>query len=70
METPLFGVISNREQNNGSPEPERTSRSQRCRKMWNNQRDLLLEEMDDKARKLLIEAAAPMGREWISIPTI
>ena len=64
---PLLGVTARSEQPNATPEPETLSQAARCSHMWKDQRDNLLKNMDDKARKLLVEAASPIGRKWISI---
>jgi len=65
--TPLLGVSARSEQPNTTPEPETLSQAARCSHMWKDQQDNLLKNMDDKARKLLVEAASPIGRKWISI---
>lgn len=64
---PLLGGSRPREQQSASPDPENLSQAKRCGQMWKGQRDNLLKTMDDKARKLLVEAASPIGRKWISI---
>jgi len=64
---PLLGESGRGERQDGSPEPEKLSQASRCSQMWKEQRDNLLKDMDDKARKLLTEAASPIGRKWISI---
>jgi hypothetical protein len=64
---PLVGPAGSRERRAGSPEQERRSQADRCREMWVGQRDRILEKMEDKERKLLLEAASTMGRKWLSV---
>ena len=64
---PLVGQMGSRERREGSPEEERRSQADRCREMWIEQRDRILEKMEDKERKLLMEAASTMGRKWLSV---
>jgi hypothetical protein len=64
---PLVGQIGSRERRDGSPEEERRSQADRCREMWVEQRDRILEKMEDRERKLLMEAASTMGRKWLSV---
>ena len=64
---PLVGPVRAREQRDGSPEDERKSQATRCTEMWTEQRDRILEQMTDRERKLLTEAASTMGRKWLSV---
>lgn len=65
--TALLGQAGEREHREGSPEEPRKSQQERCKDMWEGQRDKTLEKMGDKERKLLVEAASPIGRKWLSI---
>jgi hypothetical protein len=64
---PLLGLTLPVPSQDSTDQLETPSQADRCKAMWKDQRDALLKDMDDKARKLLMEAASPIGRKWISI---
>jgi hypothetical protein len=64
---PILGALGAREHRESSPAEPCQSQQERCKNMWEGQRDGMLEAMGDKERKLLVEAASPIGRKWLSI---
>jgi hypothetical protein len=64
---PLLGLALPAPSQDSTDQLKTPSQADRCKAMWKDQRDALLKDMDDKARKLLMEAASPIGRKWISI---
>ncbi len=50
----------------GSPTPAVKSQHERCQDMWETTQTNLIDTLDDTERKLLSEAASPLGRKWLN----
>ncbi len=50
----------------GSPPPAVKSQHERCQDMWETTQTDLIDTLDDTERKLLAEAASPLGRKWLN----
>jgi hypothetical protein len=63
----ILGPAPDRRQRETTGAPLVKSQGERCKEMWGKQQEELLEKMDDKERKLLIESASTIGRKWLSV---